>query len=286
MAGVLVLSVYAALALTQQTDSTLTVRHGDRLDVYDLAGSVTVRVWNRSAIRVVAAHSSDDRITLTRAGALLSVAASTARDASSAIRYEISIPAWLPITVQGSSVSVRAEGALQDVMVRSQSGDVVVRGTVGSAIVSTMLGSVSVADAKGTIRVSAGKKPIHITRVDGDVAVAGVENDIVFAGMTSRSVDARTVSGSIVYEGDIVAKGRYHLSSKRGNVTATIPGLASATISVATHVGRFVTDHPTLQRTPPKRQRFDVVLGRGEAQIALEAFDGTVTLRRAPHARV
>ena len=281
MAGVLALSVCAALALVQQTDTTLTVRRGDRLDVYDLTGSVTVRVWDRPTARVVASHSPDDRITITRAGALVSIASSNTLGPQGEIRYEISVPAWLPITVQGSSVSVRAEGALQDVTVRSQSGDVFVRGTVGSAIVSTMLGSVTVTDAKGKIRVSAGKKPIHITRVAGEVAVSGVENDIVFHEMSSRNVDARTVSGNVVYEGIIVPGGRYHLSSTRGNVSATIPGGASATISVATRLGRFLTDHPSLQRTTPTRQRFSVVLGRGQAQMTLDAFEGTVTLRRA-----
>ena len=197
MAGVLALGVCAVLALSQHTDTTVAIRRGDRLDVYDLAGAVTVRVWERSAVRIVASHSAADRITVARENARLSVASATRIDAAGEIRYEISIPAWLPVTVQGTGVSVTAEGALEDLTVKSQSGNIVVRGTVGSVNVSTMLGSVDVVGAKGKIRVSAGKKPIRITRVAGEVAIAGVDNDIILSHMDSRIVDARTVTGSV-----------------------------------------------------------------------------------------
>src|SRR5687767_4094769 len=149
MAAVLAFGVSAMLALSQHTDTTVAIRRGERLDVYDLAGSVTVRVWERSAVRIVASHSTAARITVGRERDRLSVASSTRIGAAGEIRYEISMPAWLPVTVQGTGVSVTAEGALEDLTVKSQSGNIVVRGTVGSTNVSTMLGSVDVVDAKG-----------------------------------------------------------------------------------------------------------------------------------------
>src|SRR3989475_1901499 len=55
------LTTLAALAL-QQTDTTVPVRSGARLEVNNFGGEIAVKTWSRSAVRVEANHSSRDRI--------------------------------------------------------------------------------------------------------------------------------------------------------------------------------------------------------------------------------
>ena len=57
----LTLAALAALALPQ-TDTTIAVRPGVRLDVNNFGGSITVKGWNQSTVRVQADHSSHDEI--------------------------------------------------------------------------------------------------------------------------------------------------------------------------------------------------------------------------------
>src|SRR6266850_808952 len=56
------LATLAALALTQQTDTTVPVQAGARLEINNFGGEIAVKTWSRNAVRVVADHSSRDRI--------------------------------------------------------------------------------------------------------------------------------------------------------------------------------------------------------------------------------
>src|SRR2546429_6556714 len=55
------LATLAALALAQQTDTTVPVRAGARLEINNFGGEIAVKTWSRNAVRVVADHSSRDR---------------------------------------------------------------------------------------------------------------------------------------------------------------------------------------------------------------------------------
>src|SRR2546422_1006208 len=62
------LATLAALALTQQTDTTVQVRSGARLEISNFGGEIAVKTWSRNAVRVVAEHSSRDRISVDPSG--------------------------------------------------------------------------------------------------------------------------------------------------------------------------------------------------------------------------
>src|SRR5207244_1247541 len=62
------LATLAALALMQQTDTTVPVRAGARLEISNFGGEIAVKTWNRNAVRVMAEQSSRDRIRVERSG--------------------------------------------------------------------------------------------------------------------------------------------------------------------------------------------------------------------------
>src|SRR5213080_3126824 len=57
------LATLAALALAQQTDTTVPVRAGARLEINNFGGEIAVKTWSRNAVRAVA-----DRLRRHRAG--------------------------------------------------------------------------------------------------------------------------------------------------------------------------------------------------------------------------
>src|SRR2546427_6575700 len=67
------LATLAALALTQQTDTTVQVRSGARLEISNFGGEIAVKTWSRNAVRVVAEHSSRDRISVDASDQLVRV---------------------------------------------------------------------------------------------------------------------------------------------------------------------------------------------------------------------
>src|SRR5437867_2969780 len=52
-----VATVLTTLAFATQTDTTLSVRPGTRLDVNNFGGEIAVQVWDKNAVRVEATHS-------------------------------------------------------------------------------------------------------------------------------------------------------------------------------------------------------------------------------------
>jgi hypothetical protein len=272
-------------SLSQQTDTGFVAKQGDRLDIWNQSGSVVLRIGQGDRVRILANYARGVSVNITHSAPRFNVTTSGTLNGEDSVRFEITIPAWMPVTVQGSSTDISAEGALDDLTLKTQSGDVSVRGPAGSVVISAATGSVRVDGARRKVQISAGGKPVRVSRVAGILSVASVDNDILLDRIESIGVDARTISGKVSFDGVIAPNGRYHLSSQRGNVTATLPPTVNAFVTIATYVGRFVTDFPV---KPPAntRQRFSLTVGGGSAQVNLEAFGGTVTMRKATPMKV
>ncbi len=92
------LATLAALAFTQQTDTTVPVRAGARLEINNFGGEIAVKTWNRNAVRVVADHSSRDRISVDASEQVVRVKTEPGRRGPSQIDYAVTVPAWMALT--------------------------------------------------------------------------------------------------------------------------------------------------------------------------------------------
>src|SRR5256886_14907431 len=88
------LATLAALALTQQTDTTVQVRLGARLEISNFGGEIAVKTWSRNAVRVVAEHSSRDRIRVDASDQVVHVKTEPGRRGPPPIDYAVTVPAW------------------------------------------------------------------------------------------------------------------------------------------------------------------------------------------------
>jgi hypothetical protein len=99
--------------------------------------------------------------------------------------------------------------------------------------------------------------------------------------MRATSVEAATVNGAISYEGAVQNDGQYSISSHNGDVTMTVPDNASATVSVRTYNGSFVSNFTVPQDEVSRRnRRYNFTLGSGSARISLESFGGTIRMTK------
>src|SRR6267143_2635506 len=85
------LATLAALALAQQTDTTVPVRSGARLEISNYGGEITVKTWSRNAVRVVADHSSRDRIRIDASDQVVRVKTEPGRRGPSQIDYAVTV---------------------------------------------------------------------------------------------------------------------------------------------------------------------------------------------------
>src|SRR5215813_12947642 len=118
----------AALAMmlgaTTTTDQTIDVKKGVRLEVHTFTGDVTVKVWNRDAVRVEAEHSDRQTVEI-RPGEQSIVVRSRSRvGPMSSVDFTITVPPWMAVNVDGIGADVTLDSVGGDVNVESQRGDI------------------------------------------------------------------------------------------------------------------------------------------------------------------
>ncbi|MCU0620824.1 MAG: DUF4097 family beta strand repeat-containing protein [Gemmatimonadales bacterium] len=272
------------LALLAMPDTTVPASRGQRLDVELFGGSVTVRSWGRDAVRIEGAADDQQRLTLTSNASRLGVEVTGRHGPAHGVDVVITAPAWMALNVSGVELDLTVEGCKCAVTAETVGGDIVVRGAEGVVTLSSVEGGITVAGVAGTVRANSVNDDVVVRGVSGDVSVEAVNGDVLLEQLRSDNVSASSVNGDITFDGEVRAKGRYALSSHQGDVTATVPAGAGATVRVNTFNGDFTTDFPVTLSGDAGRRKLTFALGSGSAAIDLESFSGDIRLRR-PGAR-
>jgi DUF4097 and DUF4098 domain-containing protein YvlB len=263
------------------TDQTVPVQRGQRLQVQNFAGEVLVKAWNKDELRVVADHDSRAKVNVRTAGVEINVSASRS-GAPGSVDYVISVPAWLPVRVNGTYNFVSVEGTQSDVQVETTRGDVTLKGGAGVVSLKSIEGEILVEDARGKLKLDTVNEGISIRGAAGDITATTINGDIRMLGMKAASLEATTVNGDIIYEG-AVADGFYRCSTHNGDITLALPENASASVSVRTYQGDMRSSFPIAAdagEAPRRGRRQTFTLGNGAAQIEMESFGGDVRIRK------
>ncbi len=269
-----------ALRAQKSLDTTVAVRAGTRLTVQNPNGSVVIRSWSRSQVRVVA-ESSDSPTLETAPGQVVVRAEHRRRRGHGDGEFNITVPVGTAVNIGGMSVDVDLGDVCGDVLINTLAGDVTMRCGLDVRITS-ISGDVSISDVRGRLEASATSGDVVVRGARGFVGVRTVSGDVVLSDIAGEEVDAETVNGDIDYSGRVADGGRYRLASHSGDVTLRAAGTINASIEVETFSGEMQSDFPiqiapgtTLNRSMSFR------LGTGSARVRLSSFSGTINLRRA-----
>src|SRR5258705_817340 len=156
----LTLAALAALALPQ-TDTTIAVRPGVRLDVTNFGGSIIVKDWNQGTVRVQADQSSHDDIEIAAGPTVVSVRSSSRRGGPHSVDYIISVPAATSLTLSGVYTDITVEGVTGEVSAESVQGEIICRGGAGHVSLQAVEGGPTLEDAPGPIELNT--RDVHIT---------------------------------------------------------------------------------------------------------------------------
>jgi DUF4097 and DUF4098 domain-containing protein YvlB len=281
--------VSASNAFARQTarppdsDQTVQAPRGSRLTIENFAGEVIVRAWDRDSMRVQARHPSRTRINVRSVPTGFRVSASSERGPQGSVDYDIMVPNWMPVKVDGHFNYVTIEGTRAEVTVDTNRGDIVIKGGNDVTVKSTE-GNISVENAGGKINLSSVNQGIAIAASGGEIVAETVNGPIILSNMRASSVEAGTINGNIAYDGSVANDGRYRLTSHNGSITVAIPESSSATFAVRTYNGGFNSSLPVKAdgdvRDVQRGRRVTFTLGTGSAQFELESFSGGIRLRR------
>jgi hypothetical protein len=275
-----------------QTDETVAVQRGTRLLVNNFAGDVVIHTWDKDSVHVAARHQNRTRVSIRPTPAGLSITASGTSGPQGSVDYDITTPAWMAVRVEGTYAFVTVDGAQNEVFANTVRGDISIKGGSGVVTAKSVEGEVRVENARGRINVSSVTEKIVITGASGEITADSINGSVTLTGIDSKSVDASTVTGDIVFEGSLADGGHYSFGTHNGNLAMGLPDSVNATFTIRTYQGSFSTELPLqgVSRADLQRgRRVTTALGNGSAEVNLETFGGSIRLRKGsavrPHAR-
>jgi DUF4097 and DUF4098 domain-containing protein YvlB len=265
-----------------QTDQTVAVQKGARLELDDCAGEVMVKTWGRDEVRVLARHSSRTRVRVETHGQVVSIDPDAERGRAVA-DFELTVPAWINLNIEGHSCFMDVDGVGGTVSVETVEGDMTLRNIIGTVDASSIQGAIVVEGGKGRVEVSTVESGITISKAAGEIVAESVEGDITITNSQPSAIEVSTVEGGISYSGPLQSSGRYFFTTHEGDVVLTLPENTSATFGVRSFQGDITIDSalPLKQGASGRRgQRRIFTLGGGAAEVEIESFEGTIQIRR------
>jgi DUF4097 and DUF4098 domain-containing protein YvlB len=260
----------------QQTslDTTIAVAPEVRLEVVASAGSIDVKVWDRSAVRIVARSSRGAVVRPSLHGTVLRVEGRTPTGGIDLIAYEVTVPRKMNLTLGRRDVDITVHGTEGAVDARITSGRMVIDGGRGVVSLRSFEGPIEVTGARASVTVESTMGPVTLTDVGGDIDVTSNSNHVSLVNIDTRNLRASSISGVIRFSGPLYPDGRYSLIAHSGSVFVRSHTPINATVSVATVDGAFAS---ALPYTVTERQRKGIFIarfGNGGAQVTMESFTG------------
>jgi hypothetical protein len=267
-----------------QPDTTIVVRPGVALEIENFGGEISVKTWDKDAIKIAADHSLRDKVIIERTGSAIRLKVKSRRFVPAVIRYRITAPRWMKLELSGVNTDIDIEDARGEVRAETVQGDITLKGGVGFASLSSIQGEITVTGVRGRIEASSVNQSVRLVNVVGAIFAESVNGGIVIENAESDSVEASTVNGPVTFEGLVSDTGYYRFATHNGCIDVAMPEKSNATVSLSTFSGGIDSSFPvTLKKI--KSRRFQTTLGSGRAKFELESFQGTIFLRRPQEAR-
>lgn len=265
---------------TPQSDQTVDVAKGTRLVLSNQAGEVTVRAWDRDAVRVQASHSSRERIDIQTADNTLRVRARSSRGPSGLVDFTLTVPRWMAVNLSGTYLAATIEGTSAEVNVETVGGDLALKGGSGAVTLRSIEGEITVAGSSGKVQATTVNDSITLTGVSGDIIAETTNGDVTVTNAKASSLEVSTVNGDVRFEGPTAERGTYRINTHNGDIRVSLGAQANATVFVRTFGGDFTSDFPvTLPDGMGNRdgnKRFNFTLGAGSARVELQSFQGDI----------
>jgi DUF4097 and DUF4098 domain-containing protein YvlB len=268
----------------QTRDTTVAARQGQRLEVNNFSGSITVTAWNQDRVRIVSAAGGDP---FTVEGGAITIEVSTQGEdygGPGEAELSISVPAWMDLELSGNEVDISTRGSRGKVEASTVEGDVTIDGGTGSIEVSSVEGDITISNAQGRVELSTYEGQVSIRAVSGEALdISTVDGDIDLSDVTSANISANTVDGDMSWGGRLSPTGAYRFSTHDGDILLTLDGEPDATVSVDTFDGELTSDWPVVVQRGGTGHggKMTFTLGAGRARLELSSFDGTIALKRA-----
>jgi DUF4097 and DUF4098 domain-containing protein YvlB len=275
----------AATAASPTTFSKrIAVAPTDRIQMSNLAGSVTITAWDKAEVDVQANLGAGvERVDVSQRQGTISISvivSSRGRDAGAALR--VNVPAASALEISTVSASIAVEGGSGRMRLKSVSGGIRADVQSGNLEVESVSGSI---DLRGSgkpdsrMRASSVSGGVKLSNAGGDVEVRTTSGSVSVAG-DAASTEITTVSGSTSFHGKLLRDAELQVETVSGSVVVAAAADAGYRYEVTTFSGSisncFGAELRREGRGPGRH--LDGTRGDALATVQVKSFSGSVQL--------
>jgi DUF4097 and DUF4098 domain-containing protein YvlB len=122
--------------------------------------------------------------------------------------------------------------------------------------------------------------PIEISAASGRIIAQTTEGEISLSALHSSNITAKSISGSISYNGDLDPNGIYNFDSMENSVDITLPASSAFTLLATAMVGKIELGDFQLSDSVPHEKRVSGKYRGGGASLILSTHRGQIRLHK------
>ena len=271
-----------------KVDSTKPAQPDGDIEIKIVTGSLKITGWDRNEIRVQGTLGDDvEKFIFEIDGDDAEIRVVLPKRRRGRVdrkaRLEINVPRGSSIQVSVVSAPIELRGLSgDDIEVEAVSGKITIDDCRGDVDVETVSGSILIDGHHASVRVEAVSGTITIRGVSDEVDVETVSGSIDIEGAALRECKIEVLSGRVKYQGGLAPDGELDIEAFSGSVEIIFTNEVAGRYRIETFSGRIQN---SFGPEPRKKNRFgpgyelDFTHGDGDAEIQVNTFSGSVTLR-------
>ena len=288
--SLLMLTAHSAYAHPAGTpiNETRSAKADGEVRVSNVAGSVTVRGWDKAQVHVSGTlGAGTQRLDVSSDGSGVSIRVILPEHSRSNVEgtdLVIDVPKASRLTVNTVSADISASGLTGIEHLESVSGNL----SLDSR--SSDIGAQSVS---GEVNISGSASRAHIRAhsISGDVKISGVDGELVAESVSSTvkvtasnlsRAQLSSTSGNVDFAAAIGSGGSYEFHSISGNVNLSFAKLPDARFDISSFSGNITNSiGPKATRTSEYGPGMELhfTSGHGDAQVNAKTLSGNISLR-------
>lgn len=241
------------------------------ITVHNPSGTVTIKAWTKREVMVLADHSSTGiEVDAVQTGNRIDVVTrpldSNVSPEDAKADFQINVPEDAELQIHNDSGAVSVDDVLGDMNVDTVGADVGLEDAAGYLTVKTVGGS------------------FQCLRCAGRIEVSSISGNFRLIDARSYHIVAQTSTGNILFDGEFLPNGTYHLKNYSGLIEVRFSPDDSFDLSATSLKGKVNNEAKLTPALHPQYSspRFgDSLFGTfntGRAKVDLTSFDGTINI--------
>jgi DUF4097 and DUF4098 domain-containing protein YvlB len=279
---------FATSVFAKDIDETIDAASDGHVDISNIAGSVTVKGWNKSSVRVTGTLGRNvEELVLESDGDKVHIKVKVPKSGNRSIDTDlvISVPRNSSLDVGTVSADIDVSDVMGEQSLHTVSGDVTTQQADANVGAESVSGDVRITgnESDGETNASSVSGDVYLSRVSGEVKATSVSGDIDVTQGSFARANLETVNGDIEFQSELRKGGKLKIDTVNGDVDVVFVGDVSATFDIDTFNGGIKNCFgPKAERTskysPGTELQFSE--GGGDGRVVISTLNGKISLCR------